>query len=245
MFKVGDRVRANSDIYGVWETKGLLGTVIAIEDSDYITPYGVVFDTDVQGHSLENRCKDGRGLWCDENELELIEEDKEGLKVNDVIKFAKLRDDVKIPNKLDENAGYDIYANFEEDYILIEPHSTVLIPTGLISAFNSDYVAVLKERGSTGSKGIGQRCGIIDAGFRGEWFIPLSNHNSYSIAIVKSDKINNVSLPEDCFIYPYGKAICQMLLLPVPKFTVEECTVEEIKNIKSIRGEGMLGSSGK
>ena len=41
----------------------------------------------------------------------------------------------------------------------IEPHETVLVPTGIASAFSSDYVAIIKERGSTGSKGIGQRCG--------------------------------------------------------------------------------------
>ena len=32
------------------------------------------------------------------------------------VKFAKVRPTAKIPTKRDEDAGYDIYANFEEDY---------------------------------------------------------------------------------------------------------------------------------
>lgn len=75
------------------------------------------------------------------------------------IYFSKLYDNVKIPSKRAEDAGYDIYAYFTEDYIVINPHETKLISTGLISAFDEQYVAILKERGSTGTKGMGQRCG--------------------------------------------------------------------------------------
>ena len=75
------------------------------------------------------------------------------------IYFSKLYEDVKIPSKREEDAGYDIYPYFKEDYIMINPHETKLINTGLISAFDKDYVAILKERGSTGTKGIGQRSG--------------------------------------------------------------------------------------
>ena len=46
-------------------------------------------------------------------------------------------------------------------------------------------------------------------------------------------------------IYPYTKAICQALLLPVPKVEIEEISLEELKAIPSERGEGKLGSSGK
>ena len=34
------------------------------------------------------------------------------------VKFAKVRPTAKIPTKRDEDAGYDIYANFEEDYYI-------------------------------------------------------------------------------------------------------------------------------
>lgn len=46
-------------------------------------------------------------------------------------------------------------------------------------------------------------------------------------------------------VYPYEKAIAQLLVIPVPKVDVEEYTYEELKAIPSKRGMGALGSSGK
>lgn len=166
------------------------------------------------------------------------------------IKFAKLKEDATIPTKRLEDAGYDLYANFDEDFIIIEPNKTVMIGTGICSAFDSDYVCVLKERGSTGTKGIGQRCGVIDSGFRNEWKVPITNHNDYPLVISKLpeeeiDQYMIVSHWYDFIYYPYEKAISQFLVLPVPYVEIEEYTVDEIKAVKSERGEGMLGSSGK
>ena len=46
-------------------------------------------------------------------------------------------------------------------------------------------------------------------------------------------------------MYPQSKAIAQALLIPVPKLNIEEISYEKLLNIKSDRGTGMLGSSGK
>lgn len=160
------------------------------------------------------------------------------------IYFAKIKEDAQIPCKESENAGYDIYACFDEEYMVINPHETKIIPTGIKSAVCEDYYFQIFERGSTGTKGIGQRCGVIDSGYRGEWFIPVTNHNSdKSIVIAKEDA--NVSGFEDCIIYPYKKAICQAVLLPVPKTRVNIVSEEEIMAMESQRGEGALGSSKK
>lgn len=161
------------------------------------------------------------------------------------IKFAKLYDDVIIPSKREEDGGMDIYARFDMDYIIVPPHATKMIPTGLISAFDSAYVAILHERGSTGTKGIGQRCGVIDSGYRGEWNVPITNHNERPLIIHKKSAVIPATLLEYCILYPYGKAISQCIMQKVPKLEVEECTVEEILAIKSERGNGKLGSSGK
>lgn len=160
------------------------------------------------------------------------------------VKFAKVRPTAKIPTKRLEDAGYDIYANFEEDYKLINPHETVMIPTGIASACDSDYCFILKERGSTGSKGMGQRCGVIDSGYRSEWFVPITNTTNQRIFIVKSGKEKEYVGLHGVF-YPYEKAICQALVAPVPTVYIEECTYEELKAIPSERGSGSLGSSGK
>lgn len=183
---------------------------------------------------------------------------------NNKIYFAKLREGAIIPSKEVENAGMDIYACFEENYIEIGVGEIKLIPTGICSAFSDDYVLMLKERGSTGTKGMSQKCGIIDSGFRNEIFVPINNTSNKSIVIAKDiDAARDIIIQresehfdydleittefvEEYFIfYPYKKAITQGLLLPIPKVQIEEISSEELQSIPSKRGMGMLGSSGK
>lgn len=158
------------------------------------------------------------------------------------IKFAKVKEGAIIPSKRTEDAGMDLYACFEEDYILIQPHETKLIPTGIASACSEDYYFQLFERGSTGTKGMGQRCGVIDSGYRNEIFVPITNHNVKPLVITKE---NSEGLSEDYVTYPYNKAICQAVLLPVPKVNIEEISYEDLVKIKSERMMGSLGSSNK
>lgn len=162
------------------------------------------------------------------------------------VKFAKTKPTAIIPTKRDEDAGYDIYANFDEDYIVIPPHKTVMIPTGIACACDIDYCFIIKERGSTGTKGMAQRCGVIDSGYRDEILVPITNTTDKKIYIKKKDKtipvLDNIS---DSILYPYEKAIAQLLLVPVPMAEPEEYTYEELKAIPSKRGIGAWGSSGK
>ena len=183
------------------------------------------------------------------------------------ILWAKVKSDAIIPSKRNEDAGYDIYPCFEESYIIIPPHETVMIPTGIASAFSNNYVAVLKERGSTGTKGIAQRSGIIDSGFRNEWLCPVTNTTDGWLIISKlseEELFNRYELSDEVgikyisykndriyrygtlkIIYPSSKAICQALILPVPKMITKEVSYEELQTIPSKRGLGMLGSSNK
>lgn len=189
------------------------------------------------------------------------------------IKFAKVHPNAVIPSKRDEDMGFDIYACFDEDYIVINPHETKLIPTGIASACNSDYGFLVFERGSTGSKGIARRCGVIDSGYRNEWFIGLTNTTSHTLFITKlsakdtvntfiedwATKINKAGnkttedllrdeaeyMTKNSIMYPYSKAIAQALVTPVLKTKIDEISYDELKAIKSERGMGALGSSNK
>ena len=160
----------------------------------------------------------------------------------ETIYFSKVNAAAMIPSKRVEDGAFDVYACFEDDYLLLNPHETKLVPTGIASAFSADYVAILKERGSTGTKGIGQRCGVIDSGYRGEWFIPITNHNDRSLIIAKEKVAKHF---EQALVYPYEKAIAQCLMVVVPKFKTCEIPHEELLKFKSERGVGALGSSGK
>ncbi len=156
--------------------------------------------------------------------------------------FAKIRETAKIPSKDPENAGLDVYADFEESYKLIPPHETVLIPTGIASSCSSEYCFILKERSSTGIKGIAQRTGVIDSGYRGEWMIPITNAHEDWLCIAKE----NAEIPElNCRVHSYSKAICQALVIPVPQIKTTELSYDELKRISSKRGDNGFGSSGK
>lgn len=159
------------------------------------------------------------------------------------VKFIPLKDDVIIPTKDKENAGYDIYANFEEENLVIKPHETVLVPTKLSTIFPSDYVMLLRERGSTGSKGMALRAGVVDSNYRGEIFVGITNTNNIPIVITK-EKDKEI-LSEDYIVYPYEKAIAQAIFVRLFDIKTTVGTKEDLEQNKTSRGTGALGSSGK
>ncbi len=164
-------------------------------------------------------------------------------KTEETVFFTKLRHDARIPTKRAEDAGYDIYPCFGDESIAIAPHETKMIPTGLGSKMDRKYYFQLFERGSTGTKGIAQRCGVIDSGFRGEWNVPITNTTEKELVISKS--VTKFEENGGVMAYPYGKAICQAVLLPVPDVCVREVTKRKFESFASERGAGKLGSSGK
>ena len=197
------------------------------------------------------------------------------LKENDLY-FAKVNPNAIIPTKEKENAGYDIYACFNKDFLVIPPHSTKLVPTGIASAISDKYYLGVAERGSTGKIGMKYSAGIIDSGYRGEIFIGLSNINDVPIVISKltreeleenygkigygetiymtEEEYEDLIYLEDyeeynnltCIIYPYSKAIAQLIVHEVHnEVEPKEISYEELQSIPSKRGTGSLGSSGK
>lgn len=165
------------------------------------------------------------------------------MKQNEIY-FAKLHKDAKIPTKRVEDGGYDLYPAFDEKDITIYPGETKMIPTGICSAFSSDYVCIEKERGSTGTKGMRNACGVVDSGYRGEWFVPINNTSSKIIVIAKNVE-EYVTDSAVIVVYPYDKAISQFIVVPVPQMTTIEVSPDMIMNIASERGTGALGSSEK
>ena len=159
--------------------------------------------------------------------------------------WAKVKKDAILPSKRVEDAGYDLYPCFEEDYIEILPNETKLVPLGVASAFDSDYVMILKERGSTGTKGMAQRAGVIDSGYRGEYMAPVTNVNRKPIRIAKKEIVSTWKDRTDYIVYPYEKAVCQGVLVVMPQLESEEVSYEDLKKMESARMTGKLGSSGK
>ena len=167
------------------------------------------------------------------------------------IYFAKVRPDAKIPTREVWNAGVDIYPCFDEEYMIIPPHSTVLVPTGIASAIPVDYYIQIYERGSSGSKGIKYSAGVIDSSYRGEWFLAATNTNEKPVLITKldlekTDKTIRELIENAYIVYPYTKALFQGVVHSVHnELEREEISLDALKAIPSERGSGKLGSSGK
>lgn len=160
------------------------------------------------------------------------------------VQISRLRPEAKIPNKRNEDAGFDLYPCFDEDYIIILPHKTKLIPTGLATAFSPDYVMLLRERGSTGAKGMALRSGVVDSGYRGEIFVGITNTNDFPIVVLKNMEDKSWE-KHHYIIYPYEKAIAQAIFIEPPKVQFEEIDYDDLMKIESERGIGKLGSSKK
>lgn len=173
---------------------------------------------------------------------------------NNQMYVAKIREDAIVPTKRVEDAGYDIYANFAGDVLVIPSLTTVAVPSGVAIAVSSDYYLQVEERGSTGKIGLKKSAGVMDSGYRGEYLILLTNANKKDVVISKKTAeelgktfvYNNKKYKtKNCIIYPYSKAIAQLVVLPVPKMQTTQISYEELKNIPSLRGDGKYGSSKK
>ena len=127
-----------------------------------------------------------------------------------------------LPNKAHRgDLGFDVYS--DED-ITLQPGERALISTGIsISAANSKYGFVIKDRSSMAVKGLFSHAGVIDAGYTGEIKVLLHNARTDEYKISKYDKI------------------AQMIPTHVVDFEVKD--VEHHAN--TTRGDDGFGSTGK
>lgn len=173
-----------------------------------------------------------------------------------MIYWAKVKPEALIPKKERENAGYDIFATFEEDFIIIYPFSTGIIPTGIAWASDCDYYLQIEERSSTGLRGIKTSGGVIDSGYRGEIKVTIFNANdkplvfsAYSEDKVKNILLNNIDkykVDVNNFIfYSTSKAIAQGIVHRVEDMQTKEISLKALQEIPSMRGDNAWGSSNK
>ncbi len=162
--------------------------------------------------------------------------------------FAKLKKEAVIPSKRGEDAGYDVFPCIEGPFLRIPPMQTVLVPTGIASAFPAGYYFQIQERGSTGSRGIAKRCGVIDSGYRGEWFLPMTNLNPLPLFIAKPSSrplLEKSAEKKMIMIHYCNKAIAQAIFLRLPEAGICELSYDELLKIDSERGTASLGSTDK
>lgn len=178
--------------------------------------------------------------------VEYTDEEKEAFKavINRSVTYAKFLDlfgclgpfgDESISNEqkravdaVTKASESDLETSLDEFFdkkIVVNPHSTVMVPTGIAVSIDPGYVGYVFARSGIASKqslspvnGVG----VIDSAYRGEIKVPLHNH---------SDKRQIIDV---------GERIAQLVIQPISLCTPVE--VDELDETE--RGVGGFGSSG-
>ena len=142
------------------------------------------------------------------------------------INIKRLTETAMIPTRQHEgDAGYDLYTDIQEP-VIIEPHTTKLIHTGIAIEIPDGYFGAIFARSGLASKQ-GLRpancVGVCDSRYRGEYIVALHN-DSTAAQIVSS-----------------GDRIAQLVVMPY--LNVEFNEVNELSNAE--RGESGFGSTGR
>lgn len=141
------------------------------------------------------------------------------------VNIKKLNEKAVLPTYGSEYAaGADLYACNEEK-IVIKPHETVLIKTGIVLEIPEGYAGLIYARSGIATKrGLApaNKVGVIDADYRGEVMVALHNHSEV-----------------DGEIEPFER-IAQLVVTPFLKVDFEE--TDELSD--TVRGAGGFGSTG-
>ena len=145
-----------------------------------------------------------------------------------MVQIKKLRENAVLPVRGSAfAAGYDLCACLEGDEtVIIPPHHTVKIGTGLAFALPEGTCGAVFARSGLASKQDlrpANCVGVVDSDYRGECFIALHNDGTQERTI------------------RHGDRIAQLVLLPFLPMEFEE--VDALS--ETARGEGGFGSTGR
>ena len=123
-----------------------------------------------------------------------------------------------------EDLGYDVFAL---EGVVLAPHHTVRVRTGIAVEARHPETGVplgllVRDRSSMASRGVATTAGVIDAGYRGEVQIVMTNLGESPVEVKAGDKIAQ--------------------MIPVPVLTGTVHAVEDLE--ASARDGKGFGSSG-
>ena len=141
------------------------------------------------------------------------------------VAVKKLRPGAKLPTYGSEYAaGADLYACLEAP-VTIDPHETVLVPTGLSLEIPVGWAGLVYARSGLASKrnlAPANKVGVIDPDYRGEVMVSLHNHGTVSQTVEP------------------GERVAQLVLTPY--LTAQFFEAEALSD--TVRGQGGFGSTG-
>lgn len=140
------------------------------------------------------------------------------------VKIKKLNEKATVPTYGSPfSAGADLYSAMDD--IVIEPHTTALIKTGIALELPVGYAGLIYARSGLATKrGLApaNKVGVIDCDYRGEIMVALHNHSSVAQTVAS------------------GERIAQLVITPYIVADFEES--DELS--ETVRGEGGFGSTG-
>lgn len=108
------------------------------------------------------------------------------------VRFIKLDDRAVVPTYGSASAaGADLYALAGEN-IVIPPHKTVMIHTGLAMELPEGYCGLIFARSGIATKrGLApaNKVGVVDSDYRGEFMVALHNHSDERATIAGGERI--------------------------------------------------------
>jgi dUTP pyrophosphatase len=124
-----------------------------------------------------------------------------------------------------EDLGYDL---FSLEPAVLAPRATVRVRTGIAvearhPATGAPLGLLVRDRSSMAARGIATTAGVIDAGYRGEILILMTNLGDVAVELRAGEKIAQ--------------------MIPVPVLTGSVETVDSLED--SARAEKGFGSSGR
>lgn len=141
------------------------------------------------------------------------------------VRIKKLSDKAIIPSYGSEYAaGADLYACLDGD-IIIQPHTTAVIPAGIALELPVGYAGLIYARsGLATRKGLApaNKVGVVDCDYRGEVKVALHNHSEISQTVSA------------------GERIAQLVITPY--ITAQFVQSDELSD--TVRGAGGFGSTG-
>jgi len=136
------------------------------------------------------------------------------------IPVKKIKSEAKMPGLYHSgDAGLDL---FSCEAITIGPGETVSVPTGLQMAIPFGYAGLIWDKSGLALQGLHRLAGVVDAGYRGEVRVVLTN------------------LGQKPFVISQGMKIAQLLVQPVE--TPEPVETDNLD--ETTRGQGGFGSTG-
>lgn len=141
------------------------------------------------------------------------------------VSVKKLRSNAQLPTYGSAYAaGADLYACLDAP-VVIQPHTTQFIPTGLAMELPVGWAGMVFARSGMASKrslAPANKVGVIDCDYRGELTVALHNHGDAEQTVEP------------------GERIAQLVIMPY----LTAAFVETDTLSQTVRGEGGFGSTG-